>query len=168
MVRLKLSMPSRSTSSSTGHGSWYMPAMCRSSGMGRADGGRPPSWSITPTRARSPAPAVSGILAEQADGAAGALLQALGAFDGGGLAGAVGSQQGGDLPAFGDEGNAADHPEHLAVEGGQRTNILDEPADGQDGGFGGSHHSILRDVVRSAAARSRPTAGKPRLTGTRE
>ena len=54
-----------------------------------------------------------------------AFLQALGALDGGGFAGAVGSQQGRDLAAFGDEGDAADHPEHLAVEGGQRTNILD-------------------------------------------
>ena len=63
-VRLKVSMPRRPMSSSTGHGSWYMPAMCRSRGMGRADGGRPPSCSITPTRARSPAPAVSGILAQ--------------------------------------------------------------------------------------------------------
>ena len=55
----------------------------------------------------------------------GAFLQPLGAFDGGGLAGAVGSQQGRDLAAFGDEGKAADHPQHLAVEGGQWTNILD-------------------------------------------
>ena len=55
----------------------------------------------------------------------GAFLQPLGAFDGGGLAGAVGAQQGRDLAAFGDEGKPADHPQHLAVEGGQWTNILD-------------------------------------------
>ncbi len=55
----------------------------------------------------------------------GAFLQALGALDGGGLARAVGPQQGRDLSAFGDEGKAADHPQHFAVEGGQWTNILD-------------------------------------------
>ena len=38
-LRLKESIPKRAMSSSTGHGSWYMPATCLSRGMGRADGG---------------------------------------------------------------------------------------------------------------------------------
>ena len=113
------------------------------------------------------------VLAQQADRTRGPLLQALRAFDGGGLAGTVGPQQRRDLPAFGDEGKAADHPQHLAVQGRQWTYILDEPADGQDGGFGRSHQNILRDVVRpgrSGGGRSAggPAVWKPCLTGRRD
>ena len=46
---------------------------------------------------------VAGILSEQGNGSAGALLQSLGAFDGGGLAGAVGSEQRSDLAASCDQ-----------------------------------------------------------------
>ncbi|MCY1233028.1 hypothetical protein D9M72_455460 [compost metagenome] len=64
------------------------------------------------------------ILAQQGHRTAGPPLQTLGAFDGGRFTGTVGSQQGSDLSAFRGEGYAADHPEHLAVKGGQRANVL--------------------------------------------
>ena len=60
MVPLKASMPRRSASSSTGYGSVYMVEMCSSSGMGCMALGRPPSWSIMPTLARSSGSACSG------------------------------------------------------------------------------------------------------------
>ena len=100
-------------------------------------------------------PGTAGILSQQRDGSTAARLETLGAFDGGSFSCAVGAQQGGHLAAFGDEGDAAHHPEHLSIQAGQRTNILNEPADGQNRGFGGSHPSILRDVVL------RPVPGLP-------
>ena len=72
-----------------------------------------------------PGPRGVRVLPEEADAAVRAFLQTLRALDSGGLARAVGPQQGRDLSTFGDEGKAADHAQHFAVEGGQRPNILD-------------------------------------------
>jgi hypothetical protein len=63
-------------------------------------------------------------MAQQGDASAAPLLKALGAFDGGGLSGSVGSKEGSDLAVFGNKGDAPDHPEHFAIQAGQRTNIL--------------------------------------------
>jgi hypothetical protein len=63
-------------------------------------------------------------MAQQGDASAASLLKALGAFDGCGLSRAVGTKEGGDLAALGNKGDTADHPEHFAIQAGQRTNIL--------------------------------------------
>jgi hypothetical protein len=49
----------------------------------------------------------------------------LGALNGGGFAGAVGAQEGGDLTPFGNKGQATYYAEHLAIEGRERPNVLD-------------------------------------------
>ncbi len=61
-------------------------------------------------------------------------------------------QQGGYLAAFGHKGQPTDYPEHFAVKGGQGAYILNESIYSEDRGIGGSHQSILREVVRSHLA----------------
>ncbi len=65
--------------------------------------GRPPSCSITPTRARWSASARQGSRAQHADGPAVGAPQPLAALDRGGLAGAVRAEDGGDLPGRADQ-----------------------------------------------------------------
>jgi hypothetical protein len=72
-------------------------------------------------------PGVCGVrvLPQESDGSASAFLKALCAFNRGGLTCTVGAQEGSDLAALGHEGQAAHYPEHLAIQGRERTNVLD-------------------------------------------
>jgi hypothetical protein len=65
------------------------------------------------------------ILPQQRDGSARAFLKALCAFNRGGFSRTVGAQEGSDLPTFGHERQAAHYPEHLAIQGRERTDVLD-------------------------------------------
>ena len=76
-------------------------------GPARAPLGRPPSCSITPTRARRSAPARR-VAAQHPDRPAVGALQPLAALDRGGLAGAVRAEHGGDLPGRGRPRHAVD------------------------------------------------------------
>jgi len=93
-----------------------------------------------------------GVHSQQGNASARSLLQALGTLQGGGLTSAVCPQQGGYLATFGHKGQSTDHPEHFAVKGGQGAYILNESIYSEDRGIGGSHQSILREVVRSHLA----------------
>ncbi|GAB3525291.1 hypothetical protein GCM10027402_22040 [Arthrobacter monumenti] len=78
----------------------------------------------------------------------------MGTLYGGGFAGTVGTEQGGDLAAERFEVDSIKDAHHFSFKCGHRAEVLNQPIDLQARGVGAEHLTILRDVVSPRLRRS--------------